>query len=173
MKDLIDCIIDQYYILSHDEMYLHMCIDYYFDRVFESHGIFNGCEELSNYITKRIVNQLNKNKMTELVIKNSEVDLEVKFFDELIINYKIGNIKTTEGEISDSNEINLIIPDNYKFLDIKRCLMHELTHKYTNYWMSKHGKSLFDALKMKDICLIQIFTTYLLMKMKLSKFSIC
>ena len=129
------------------------------NNLYESLGIFNGCKEITEYIFKKLKNNLND---TELLIDISKLNCNNKFFKEcyLHINYNSKYIEGEAGYISsdgheDYNEIRYDSENKiFKFIEIiiyldkdhidniYSLIMHELIHAYDDYIHIK--KSGFD-----------------------------
>lgn len=185
MKTLIDYIKEEYTKSQNDEMLKHLAIAYNskVSNINES-LIFDGCEYLADFIIKRIKKHLSKNKFA-ITIKNSEVDLKIKFFNELEIQFIRDNqkLETSGSFIVNINtpeynyypKLQIIIPKIYDYNDVKGQLMHELTHIWTAYWSNLNNDNIILRLKKQgyfdfskfdidknDIDLIKLINYYLI-----------
>ena len=154
MKKLISYIQEQEIIESDiDESILaHLAISYKENNLYsrsrivlEKYGIYEGCEELAQYVYEKV----KKDGMDNQYIFTSD---ELKSFKNIFFKTIIIDIDTSEntgGQYLDNEElnddllfdevnINIYLYEN-RLSEVKEILMHELTHAYNNYMMCLKG----------------------------------
>ena len=116
----------------------------------EKYGIYDGCEELANYITNDIFSRHAFDDASQYS-KESLGDIKNIFFKELTVDVDTSSDDGGEcdDEISIGNDllvdeiyINIYLGNPTKS-EIKGILMHELTHIYNNYIMQLKGDKNF------------------------------
>jgi len=154
MKKLNSYIQEQEIIESNvDESILaHLAISYKENNLYsrsrivlEKYGIYEGCEELAQYVYERV----KKDGMDNQYTFTSD---ELKSFKNIFFKTLIVDIDTSEnagGQYLDNEElngdllfdevnINIYLYEN-RLSEVKEILMHELTHAYNNYIMCLKG----------------------------------
>lgn len=116
----------------------------------EKYGIYDGCEELANYITNDIFSRHAFDDASQYSKENLG-DIKNIFFKELTVD--IDTSSDDGGECDDEISIgnDLLIDEIYINIylgnptksEIKGILMHELTHIYNNYIMQLKGDKNF------------------------------
>ena len=116
----------------------------------EKYGIYDGCEELANYITNDIFSRHAFDDASQYSKENLG-DIKNIFFKELTVDIDTSSDDGGEcdDEISIGNDllvdeiyINIYLVNPTKS-EIKGILMHELTHIYNNYIMQLKGDKNF------------------------------
>lgn len=124
----------------------------------EKYGIYDGCEELCDYIIKDIFNhsildneyQYNRNDFKNyqnIFFKSLIIDLDTSSDDGGECD---DNIVINKDLLIDEVRIN-IYDDNPTKSSIKSVLMHELTHVYNNYIMQMKGNMGYMNTSQSDI----------------------
>lgn len=116
----------------------------------EKYGIYDGCEELADYIVKDIFSRHSFDDASQYRKENLE-NIKNIFFKELIVD--IDTSSDDGGECDDEISINndLLVDEIYINIylsnptksEVKGILMHELTHIYNNYMMQLKGDKNF------------------------------
>lgn len=116
----------------------------------EKYGIYDGCEELANYITNDIFSRHAFDDASQYS-KESLGDIKNIFFKELTVD--VDTSSDDGGECDDEISIgsDLLVDEIYINIylgnptksEIKDILMHELTHIYNNYIMQLKGDKNF------------------------------
>lgn len=139
-----------------DDLKPHIFIEYYFRdngqllseqtldvcrkrKLFESYGIFNGCEKIADTILSCV-----KQSKSTVEVKNCHFIKKIKLFlsgNILSAGYDSANSKVDENGKFDPLII-YINPDNVNNEQLKQLLMHELTHAYQDYNLRGKGLSL-------------------------------
>jgi hypothetical protein len=113
--------------------------------ILEKYGVYNGCEELAQFIYDKVEKEGMDNQYEftkDKLLKFSNI-----FFEKIIID--IDTSEDKGGEYLDNEElnsnllfdeviINLYLNENH-LNQVKEILMHELTHAYNNYIMILKG----------------------------------
>lgn len=156
MKQLKDFIIDTDSNIVEDyidyNILQHLAIKYKENHVYsrrrvilEKYGIYNGCEELANFIYKEV-----KKKGMDYQYTFDRNDLKSFpniFFNKIIIDIDcssndggeyIDNDSLNDDLLFDEVNINIYQYEN-NISEVKEILMHELTHAYNNYMMILKG----------------------------------
>ena len=117
----------------------------------EKYGIYNGCEELVDFIVKDIFNHDNLDYQFEYN-RDTLKDIKNIFFKKLIIDIDT-SAEEEYGECDDNLSIDkdLLVDEIWINIydkkpnkhSIKGTLMHELTHAYNNYMMLLKGNNSF------------------------------
>ena len=117
----------------------------------EKYGIYNGCEELVDFIVKDIFSHDNLDYQFEYN-RDTLKDIKNIFFKKLIIDIDT-SAEEEYGECDDNLSIDkdLLVEEIWINIyekkpnkhSIKGTLMHELTHAYNNYMMLLKGNSSF------------------------------
>lgn len=140
-----------------DSLLSHLAIDYKLNDIAlgkriinEKYGIYDGCEELADYIINTVFN--NDNLDNEFIFHKDELkDIENIFFNELILDIDTSedyggecddNIVINKDLLVDEVRINIYLVNPTKS-EVKSILMHELTHVYNNYVMQLKGNKNF------------------------------
>ena len=133
------------------------------DIIYERYGVYDGCNELINFIINKIDGDEN------LIIQYNEVKhLKNIVFDVLHINLTKSSFSNTNYKIyNDENNIN---PDAKRFykvhleifylnkIDLKSLLSHELTHIFNDYKIQCLGyKTFFDIFNTEEYKLSKQF----------------
>lgn len=147
-----------------DSLLTHIAIDYILEshqyELFEKYGVYDGCQELVNYIIKKLKSKFKQGltSFTLDILGKNIKNFNNIFFDKLIIDIKISNNISNGGYITDKdiklnkdNKIDIIeikynINKNKFENDLRSLLYHELTHIYQNYCMILTNKSFYDLL---------------------------
>lgn len=115
----------------------------------EAYGVFDGCEELSDYICDELGKGYVTNPM-QINVNNEWVkDIKISFFDNATNDYDasyapVGS-KITNGQF-EPLVLNVGFDSLYNRNELKVALMHELTHAYEDYNRRENGKdSLVDV----------------------------
>lgn len=116
----------------------------------EKYGIYDGCEELANYITNDIFSRHAFDDASQYS-KESLGDIKNIFFKELTVD--VDTSSDDGGECDDEISIgsDLLVDEIYINIylvnptksEVKGILMHELTHIYNNYIMQLKGDKNF------------------------------
>ena len=142
-----------------DSLLQHIAVDYINSSqqyiLLEKYGIYNGCEDLVNFIIKKIKSKYNHKEGTYIIeIKNNQLTFNNVFFKILNLHIEFKKNITTNGEYNlnskfdkDSLLINNVkIQLNLNVLnwekDIRQILYHELIHAwddYNSYLQNKGG----------------------------------
>lgn len=117
----------------------------------EKYGIYEGCEELANFIVKDIFTHNNMDKQFKYSKESLDVIKNI-FFNTLIIDIDTSSDEEF-GECDNDISINkdLLIDEvwiniygkRHTKSSIKGIIMHELTHVYNNYLMLLKGNENF------------------------------
>ena len=117
----------------------------------EKYGIYDGCEELVNFIVKDIFSHDDLDYQFEYN-RESLKDIKNIFFKKLIIDIDTSseeeygecddNLNIDKDLLVDEIWINIYVKNPNK-RSIKGTLMHELTHAYNNYMMLLKGNNSF------------------------------
>ena len=152
MKKLIDYININNNLIE-EQVLSHLAIEYKINDVGEGkkiinekYGIYNGCEELADYIVDDI---FNSKELDNQFVYHCDDLQEIKniYFNKLIID--VDTSADCGGECDDNIHINKNLKIDEVFINIyllkptksevKGILMHELTHIYNNYIMQLKG----------------------------------
>lgn len=133
------------------------------DIIYERYGLYDGCNELINFIINRI------DEDNKLIINYDEVqDIKNIVFDILKIDLQKSSYSNANYKIyNDENNIN---PDTKRFyevhleifylnkIDLKSLLSHELTHIFNDYKIQCLGyKTFFDIFNTEEYKLSKQF----------------
>ena len=113
--------------------------------VLEKNGVYEGCSELADIISKDIKKRYEEDKSFEIRYNKDDFkDIKNIFFNDLIIDCEFSPEDDSGAEYEDNDSINkesMLFDEVYidVFLEtpsnIKPILMHELTHAWNNYNM--------------------------------------
>lgn len=113
-------------------------------QLFESYGIFNGCEEAAQEIEMAVTN--NNGNSTVVTVSPSSLTF-VNKVTVYLIGEKVGKgaYDETQTKVNKDgifDEIVIYLNNNTSSKEMINTLMHELTHAYQDYNLRKRGKSL-------------------------------
>ena len=153
MKNLSDYIETTNINQIDESLLCHLAIEYKVNDigtgrniVNEKYGIYDGCEELADYIVNDIFSNITLDN--EYHYHKGELsDIKNIFFNELVVDLDTSsdtggecddNINIGKDLLVDEVFINLYLANPTK-TEVKGFLMHELTHLYNNYVMQLKG----------------------------------
>ena len=158
--------IDETNVINEDLLLPHIAIDYILEsdqyELFEKYGVYDGCKELVDYISKKVIKKYKQNYITIKcnIIEKDIDDFNNVFFKKLIINIKVSDNISTGGYVNNKNkklnrekkfdyiEFEFNINKSKFKTDLKSLLYHELTHAYQEYCMLFSDKdNLYNSLE--------------------------
>lgn len=132
----------------------HLSISY---NVYESAGLFDGIETLSKKIVNKIKKKFSYNKTFTIELWDDDIDINSKFFKQLLVKCDICNRLANEGQYIVQNNIldaydeeedklnrvviRLELSQRLNEAEIYQVLIHELTHAYDDYNGFKRGNN--------------------------------
>lgn len=157
MKNFTEHIVSDGNSLIEESLLSHIAIEYKVNDigegrriVNEKYGIYDGCEELADFIIKDIWKNIDIDGQYEYS-RDQLKDLKNVFFHKIVVDIDTScdtggecddNIDIGDDLLADEIWINIYNDDPTKS-SLKGTLMHELTHLYNNYMMLLKGDQNF------------------------------
>ena len=135
----------------------HLAIEYKLNHIYsrkkvilEKYGVYDGCEEISKYLSKKILSSDQIDFSHEFEREELSKFKNI-FFNKLIIDIDtsenkggmyIDNEKLNDDLLFDEVEIDIYLSEKEIKDQLQETIMHELTHAYNNWMMlSKNDKN--------------------------------